>query len=403
MQMRGESRNSTRGPCGQRSQPSFAAIVQLAVGSQDPFAPAAVLSTQVHAASVNLAWDPVPSGSLRGYMVYYGPALGSPLANPVQGADTKVDVGNNTTYTVPNLVEGTTYRFAVTAYDAGSAESGFSNEVSTTVAFGLPVAQFTASTTSGIAPLAMNFLNTSTGNISTYAWTFGDGTTSAVQSPSHVYAAAGSYSVSLTVTGPGGTNTLTESDYMTVTDVTVTAPPTFADDFNRDDAPDLGTAWTPVTGQLVIKNNTAKNSLQAGRAMAVAPAVGIDQVVRADFMSVDNNLGPQFGLLLRYQDTENFYLLYRATGGSSQLRIAKVVNGVKTTIATTNLPNPAKNVSFHLQGTVTGPVLTLTCGTVQVTVIDTTFLGTGSVGMMLSPGRSLLVQHQAENFSASVK
>ena len=203
------------------------------------------------------------------------------------------------------------------------------------MAFGLPVAQFTASTTSGIAPLAMNFLNTSTGNISTYEWNFGDGTTSAVQSPSHVYAAAGSYSVSLTVTGPGGTNTLTESDYMTVTGVTVTAPLTFADDFNRADAPDLGTAWTPVTGRLVIENNTAKNSLQAGRAMAVAAAVGIDQVVQADFMSVDNNLGPQFGLLLRYQDTENFYLLYRATGGSSQLRIAKVVNGVKTTIATT--------------------------------------------------------------------
>ena len=184
-----------------------------------------VFSTQVLAASVNLAWDPVTSGSLRGYMVYYGPALGSPLTNPVQGADTKVDVGNNTTYTVPNLVEGTTYRFAVTAYDAASVESGFSNEVSATVAFG-PVAQFTASTTSGIAPLAMNFLNTSTGNITAYAWTFGDGTTSAVQSPSHVYAAPQTnpgYTVSLTVTGPGGTNTQTRTNY-----VTVTAPPPVA-------------------------------------------------------------------------------------------------------------------------------------------------------------------------------
>ena len=185
-----------------------------------------VFSTQVHAASVNLAWDPVTSGSLRGYMVYYGPALGSPLTNPVQGADTKVDVGNNTTYTVPNLVEGTTYRFAVTAYDAGSVESGFSNEVSATVASSLPVAQFTASTTSGNAPLAMNFLNTSTGNISTYAWTFGDGTTSAVKSPSHVYAAAGSYSVSLTVAGSGGSNTVTKTNYVTVTATCTRANPT---------------------------------------------------------------------------------------------------------------------------------------------------------------------------------
>ena len=175
-----------------------------------------VFSTQVLAASVNLVWDRVTSGPLKGYMVYYGPALGSPLTNPVQGTDTKVDVGNNTTYTVPNLVEGTTYRFAVTAYDAVSVESGFSNEVSATVAYSLPVAQFTASTTSGNAPLAMNFLNTSTGNISTHAWTFGDGTTSAVQSPSHVYAAAGSYTVSLTVAG-WGQQYGDKTNYVTVT------------------------------------------------------------------------------------------------------------------------------------------------------------------------------------------
>ena len=64
-----------------------------------------VFSTQVLAASVNLAWDPVTSGSLRGYMVYYGPALGGPLTNPVQGADIKVDVGSNT-ITVTHKGEG---------------------------------------------------------------------------------------------------------------------------------------------------------------------------------------------------------------------------------------------------------------------------------------------------------
>ena len=38
-----------------------------------------------------------------------------------------------------------------------------------------------------------------------------------VASPSHVYAAAGIYTVSLTVTGPGGSNTQTRSNYVTVT------------------------------------------------------------------------------------------------------------------------------------------------------------------------------------------
>ncbi len=63
----------------------------------------------------------------------------------------------------------------------------------------------------------MNFTSTSTGNISTYAWTFGDGTASTVKSPSHVYSAAGVYSVSLTVTGSGGSNTRTIPNYVIVT------------------------------------------------------------------------------------------------------------------------------------------------------------------------------------------
>ena len=58
-----------------------------------------------------------------------------------------------------------------------------------------PVAQFTGSPTSGTSPLTVNFSNTSTGSITSYAWTFGDGGTSTAASPSHVYAAAGTYTV----------------------------------------------------------------------------------------------------------------------------------------------------------------------------------------------------------------
>ena len=62
----------------------------------------------------------------------------------------------------------------------------------------------------------MAFTNSSTGNITSYAWTFGDGGYSTAASPSHIYAAAGVYTVSLTVTGPGGSNTQTRSNYVTV-------------------------------------------------------------------------------------------------------------------------------------------------------------------------------------------
>ena len=167
------------------------------------------------AGQLTLAWNPVNDASLVGYMVYYGPAAGS--------YGSSIDVGNTTSFTVTNLVEGATYHFAATSYDAAHAESGFSNDVSATVPYSAPVAQFSASTTSGTAPLGLNFSSTSTGTIATYSWTFGDTTTGNVQSPVHVYALPGTYSVSLTVTGPGGTNTKTINNYITVTKASSTA------------------------------------------------------------------------------------------------------------------------------------------------------------------------------------
>lgn len=64
---------------------------------------------------------------------------------------------------------------------------------------GTPAASFTHTTSA----LAATFTDTSTdpgGTIGSWAWNFGDGTTSTAQNPSHTYGAAGSYNVELTVT-----------------------------------------------------------------------------------------------------------------------------------------------------------------------------------------------------------
>jgi PKD repeat protein len=78
-----------------------------------------------------------------------------------------------------------------------------------------PVAQFSGSPTSGTEPLTVNFTDLSTGSITSWSWTFGDGGTSSAQHPSHVYA-AGTYTVSLTVTGPGGSDGETKTNYIAV-------------------------------------------------------------------------------------------------------------------------------------------------------------------------------------------
>jgi gliding motility-associated-like protein len=65
-------------------------------------------------------------------------------------------------------------------------------------------AGFTATPTSGSAPLPVNFTNTSVSDLSTCTWDFGDGNTSNTVNANHVYAEPGNYTVQLTVTNSLG-------------------------------------------------------------------------------------------------------------------------------------------------------------------------------------------------------
>ena len=61
-------------------------------------------------------------------------------------------------------------------------------------------------------------------NSSSYAWDFGDGNNSNNQNPSHTYSAARTYNISLTVTGPGGNNSMVKSGYIVVNEPLPEAP-----------------------------------------------------------------------------------------------------------------------------------------------------------------------------------
>jgi len=78
-------------------------------------------------------------------------------------------------------------------------------------------AAFTASPTSGKAPLNVQFTDQSSGSISGWLWDFGDGNTSSIQNPSHIYSGAGVYTVSLQVMSPSGSSTLIRTGYITAT------------------------------------------------------------------------------------------------------------------------------------------------------------------------------------------
>ena len=81
-----------------------------------------------------------------------------------------------------------------------------------------PVADFDAWPQSGPAPLTVAMHIVSTANISSCSWDYGDGQTdtSCSSSHDHTYTSPGTYTVRLTVNGPGGSDTLSRSNYITV-------------------------------------------------------------------------------------------------------------------------------------------------------------------------------------------
>ena len=85
--------------------------------------------------------------------------------------------------------------------------------------FEAPVAAFSASPTSGKAPLTVSFTDQSTGSPTSWKWTFGDGNTSTEKNPVHTYSKAGLYSVTLTASNANGSNALTKSSYIAVSNV----------------------------------------------------------------------------------------------------------------------------------------------------------------------------------------
>jgi PKD repeat protein len=103
-----------------------------------------------------------------------------------------------------------------------------------------PVANFTGTPTTGPAPLTVLFTDTSTNAPMTWNWTFGDGNSSILQNPSHTYTVAGTYSVTLTVSNAGGSNTTLKTDY-----ILVPVSGCFSDNFNDNS---IGPAWAFIGG-----------------------------------------------------------------------------------------------------------------------------------------------------------
>jgi PKD repeat protein len=175
------------------------------------------------------------TGTITGYKWDFGNGQESTAVNP---SNTFTAVG--------------TYNVILTATGPGGSNSVVRQITVTNPQIPEPVAEFEPSTTTGLTPLTVTFVNKSTGQITQYLWDFnGDGITDSVdKDPTQVYATSGTFTAKLTVIGPGGQKSKS-------VDIIVQAPP---------NAPVANFTGTPLTGTAplqVVFNNTTTGTATA--------------------------------------------------------------------------------------------------------------------------------------------
>jgi PKD repeat protein len=131
--------------------------------------------------------------------------------------------GGASTVKNPSHVYSTqgTYTVSLTATNSSGSDSETKTNYITVTAPQAPVAAFTGSPTSVAVGGSVTFTDQSTNTPTSWAWTFEGGTpaTSTVKNPVVTYSTAGTYDVTLIATNAQGSNTLTKTNYITVTSV----------------------------------------------------------------------------------------------------------------------------------------------------------------------------------------
>jgi len=187
-----------------------------------------------------------PSGGSGTYISHNwtgdtGPLSATDIENPIFNAST-----------------AGTYDLTYTVTDSNGCVGSDSITVTVIVCCN-PVADFTAAPTSCCAPLTVQFTDQSTttpGSIVAWDWDFGDGSSSTAQNPSHTYA-AGTYTVTLTVTDEHGCTNAPPTAAFEATPLSCCAPldVDFSDLSTAGDNPITGWDWDFGDGS----SSTAQN------------------------------------------------------------------------------------------------------------------------------------------------
>jgi PKD repeat protein len=217
--------------------------------------------------------------------------------------------------------------------------------------------------TSSCSALSCSFDGTgssdSDGTVSGYSWDFGDGAKSTSASPTHSFAAAGDYPVTLTVTDNGGA---TDTVLHTVSPRPAANPstdPSASDAFNRTltsgwGTADKGGAWSAVGSgaNLSVANGSGRLKLSAAGS---APGASLNSVSTSDSDSkityTTDKAGTGNGIYL--------YLVGRHVSANNEYRARiRILSNNTVALAVTKLANSATETVIGSEVTLTGVTYT---------------------------------------------
>lgn len=375
--------------------------------------PAAPAQTDPVATSgqVTVSWVTTPGAT--GYKVKYGTTAGS--------YSTTLDVGNVLSKTITGLTNGTTYYFAVTAYNT-AGESANSNEKSATPSSSgsddiivdngqsgyQEIGTWAASSLSGYSSSSTRWSATvnstarwtpnlpQAGTYNVYVW-YPYNTSSATNAKYTVTYSGGSADVYKNQTQNAGqwnllgtynfTAGTTGNVLLSVTNATnhradavrfeKTVSTLFSDNF------EAGTSsnWTAVNGSWGVVTDGSKVFKQTGTSseglVYAGNATWTDYSVEAKVKLYDLASTAASGIMARYTDSNNYYLLRLHQSG--QLQLYKKINGTFTQlqVASTSL---VTNTTYTLKLTLNGTSLTGYLNGVQLISVTDNSLSGGKIG-----------------------
>jgi len=180
------------------------------------------LQSELLGFDMKLSWDKATDPNCSGGSLYYNLRIGTtpggeeikaPMANLISGYRNIPAIGNaqcNTFWYIKNLAPGQIYYWSVQAIDQSFTGGPWAPEES----FTIPniSADFIADTV--CFSKSTSFIDNSQSpeeTITSWNWDFGDGNTSVVQNPEHLYGVAGTFLVSLTVGSASYSHTITKN------------------------------------------------------------------------------------------------------------------------------------------------------------------------------------------------